>query len=87
MILDLKYFQESFVKAPPLSVTDIIHTLEERAMFSQNLIATMIVAFGGELFKKFENDMSSFQPHFALLETELYPHGILTSRQPLEISK
>ena len=63
--LNLKDLQTSFLNAPALSITDIIHTKDERQSFKTNLIFTIlriIVKQGGPGFSHFQEDLDKGQP-------------------------
>ena len=66
-IEDLKTadYRARFLTAPPLKLTDILHTPQERKIFKKNLIFSIlriIVKNGGDGFKKFEKELNEQQP-------------------------
>ena len=66
-IKDLKTadYQAQFLAAPPLKLTNILHTQQERKAFKKNLVFTIlciIVKHGGEGFMKFEKKLEDHQP-------------------------
>ncbi|KAF8869268.1 hypothetical protein BD779DRAFT_1480138 [Infundibulicybe gibba] len=78
--LNIEDFKAAFHAAPPLEITDILHTSEERKQFKENLIFALIriiVMFGGEGFKKFEAELAAHQPassaKIELHSTSLHP--------------
>ncbi|KAG6908630.1 hypothetical protein DXG01_003955 [Tephrocybe rancida] len=78
--LELKKFQEAFLTASPLNITDILHTPTEARDFRLNLIFTLMrvaVTHGGEGFEKFEKQLEEEQPVSPLKikvhQTDLHP--------------
>lgn len=76
----MELLQAAFLEAPPLKLTDILHTPKEASMFNENIVFTIlriIVNHGGEGFKKFEDDLQKNQPttpqKIKLHKTELHP--------------
>lgn len=66
-IEDLKTadYQAQFLAAPPLKLTNILHTPQERKAFKKNIIFTIlriIIKHGGEGFIKFEKKLEDHQP-------------------------
>ena len=81
-IEDLKTseYQAQFLAAPPLKLTDILHTPQERKIFKKNLIFTIVrilIKNGGDGFKKFEKNLEEHQPFtdekIELHKSALYP--------------
>ncbi|KAF8064912.1 hypothetical protein FPV67DRAFT_1608385 [Lyophyllum atratum] len=81
-VADIKIsdFQQAFLAASPLEITDILHTKDEARHFKQSLVfAIMRVAIlaGGEGFKKFEKETVEKQPvspfKIDVHQTELHP--------------
>ncbi|KAF8075810.1 hypothetical protein FPV67DRAFT_1711092 [Lyophyllum atratum] len=78
--IQIKEFQQAFLTATPLDITDILHTAQEARTFKKNLVFTIMrimVAFGGNGFQKFEKDLTEKQPISPLKidvhQTELHP--------------
>lgn len=66
--LNVKDLQSSFLKAPVLSITDIVHTKDERKAFKSHLIFTILrilVKHGGQGFECFQADLDKAQPETA----------------------
>ncbi|KXN92076.1 hypothetical protein AN958_09779 [Leucoagaricus sp. SymC.cos] len=60
-----KDFQTTFLNAPPLLLSDLIHTKKESNQFNEYLaftVARVAVMFGGEGFKKFAVPLHEHQP-------------------------
>lgn len=73
-------FQEHFMNASPLQISDIIHSPSEAKTFKQNLIFTIlrvIINHGGEHFKQFEKNLQEHQPctenKIPVHKTDLHP--------------
>lgn len=73
-------FQDRFLRARKLEITDILHTTDEAKQFRDNLIFTIlriIINHGGEQFKKFEKDLNKHQPETTakidIHKTHLFP--------------
>ena len=72
--------REAFLKAPPLQISDIVHSPQEEVEFKTYLIhcmARIIVQFGGHGFEKFKDDLDKTQPaskkKIEVHKTELFP--------------
>ena len=78
--MKLSDLHHSFNIAPPLSITDILHTQEESQMFQKciiHCIMRIIVNHGGEGFEKFQSDLNKCLPktnqQIPTHKTKLYP--------------
>ncbi|THU92295.1 hypothetical protein K435DRAFT_820517 [Dendrothele bispora CBS 962.96] len=64
--LELAAFQKAFDEAGPLTLTDILLKPDEEDMFRDCLLACIIriiISYGGESFKHFEDEIKEFSPH------------------------
>ena len=78
--LNIKDLQSSFLNAPVLSITDIVHTKDERKAFKSHLIFTILwilVKHGGQVFERFQADLDKAQPETAdkikIHKSQLHP--------------
>ncbi|KAJ7599782.1 hypothetical protein C8J56DRAFT_999560 [Mycena floridula] len=78
--MTLKETLQSFDKAPPLTLEDILHTPEEAAEFEKALVHCILriaVQHGGEKFKKFQKDLDKTEPaskhRIDVHRTDLHP--------------
>ncbi|KAG2008793.1 hypothetical protein CC2G_014185 [Coprinopsis cinerea AmutBmut pab1-1] len=78
--MKLEDLNESFDTAEPLLVSDILHSSEEDALFTECLthcILRIVVAHGGEGFKKFEKKLAETLPRtdraIDVHKTDLHP--------------
>ncbi|GLB40944.1 hypothetical protein LshimejAT787_0901590 [Lyophyllum shimeji] len=73
-------FQQAFLTASPLNITDVLHNKDEARRFKQCLLFTIMrvaILAGGEGFKKFEKETIEKQPispfKIDVHQTELHP--------------
>ncbi|KAF8952571.1 hypothetical protein BDZ97DRAFT_1603354, partial [Flammula alnicola] len=78
--MQVKDLEDSFDKAPPLSISDVLLNSAESASLKENLvhcILRIIVTHGGEPFKKFHADLDRTSPStehkIELHQTPLHP--------------
>jgi len=78
--MQVKDLEDSFNKAPPLSITDVLLTSKESDCLQEHLVHCLlriIVTHGGDTFKKFRADVDRTTPSteykIELHQTPLHP--------------